>query len=654
MLSKLREHAQGWIAWILVSLICLTFAIWGIGNYLVGGGGDEWKAKVNGKKISERQFRQNYDRLVGQMRDQFGNAFGITPEISKTLKTQALDNLIRSQVIYQALRRAGFRISPLDLRGFIESEPAFQVDGKFNLNRYQAMLGQMSYSENQYLDQLQQSLVVNQAQVGLQHSAFVLPDTLLYAINLVNQTRDFSYFVIPQESFSKTIKISEQDIQQYYDKHKQSLKTPEQISISYITLSAQAIRDKVANAMKDDDPRIMQFYKENMSDFSEPSQWHIAHILVRVKPGTDATVEAAAKAKIDEVSHKLKAGGDFDLLAKQYSDDVATRNRGGQMPWLNANHMSPKLSAAVTKLDKVGAISPVVKTKYGYQVIKLLGHKDSVAKPLAEVLPQIKKLLANQEAEKTFAMQKEQLADLTFANPNSLTQASTVLSLPVQKSELFSHKGGDSAITKDSNVVQHAFSDEVLTEGNNSDVMEIGSGKVIVLRVAEHKNAKIPELKEVSAHIKSVLFSERGKTDAKKRGQAIIKALRTGKPIDQVAKDFNFAWISQAQTKRNDFAKVSAEILAKLFQMPHPKQKYQPLYAGFARDGGDYVVLALRAVHTPQIKSLDKLSDNDRRIYQYQLQQGLGQLDYESFVQELMKEAKIVHNDTSSSSETEV
>ncbi len=643
MLSKMREHAQSWIAHVVVGFIALTFVIWGIGNYLVGGAEEPWKAKVNGKEITVREFRTAYDSALQQVEQQTSKQAAISPKLADELKQHTLDELIREKAIVQALMKSGYRISPGNLQNFIQTYPAFQEDGRFSLTRYRAILNGMYYTEDKFLRYLQNTLVMNQLRVGVEYSAFVLPGEMTQVMDLINQTRSFSYMVIDPQAVQARVVVSPESMQQYYDQNKEKFKTAEQIKIDYLLLSLQDIRDKIAAQYQAGDKRLQQFYDENKTDFSTPAKWQLAHILIRLKPDADATAIAQAKAKVTQVEQALAKGADFTSVVNQYSDDVVSRKNGGVLPPLAYGQLSKEMAEAVKDLTQAGYIAKPFRGKYGFEIVKVVRYEPGHIKPFNEVQATLKHRLADQQAEQEYTVAKERLSDLTFANPSSLAVASKALQLPIQDSDYFTREGLPNGLLANHAVIEKAFSPDVLLDGNNSDVIMVDQNQVMVLRVAKHIPEKIPAFAEVANEIKQKLAEQQTQALLKSEVEKAIADLNNGAALASVAMRYHSQWRTFNNIKRTDFGKLDSEIIEKVFKLPAPEDN-KPRYAGGQQKDGNGLVFMLNKVLTAAIDE-DQKSRLDRML-KFQIQQGNGQMDYEAYVKNLLAKSKIEHNTT--------
>ena len=302
MLQTIRENTQGWIAGIIISIIILTFALWGIHSYFVGGGNNTTVAEVNGTEISKEQLTIAYERLRRQAQAQFGA--GVTSKDEAALKERALKSLIEVEMLQQASNAEGFLISNTQIDNYLESMPEFQVNGQFSIEKFQELLASTMLSTSEFLDIIKTSLLIGQPKLGIILTSFALPYETNYTISLVNQERDISYINIPLQYFlAQPITITSDQIKTYYDQHQADFMTPEQMNVDYIQLSLSDLINKENPA----DSELKRFYNENINSYTQPTAWKLIGILVPVAQNATAEEIKKAKANADTLAGEINA-----------------------------------------------------------------------------------------------------------------------------------------------------------------------------------------------------------------------------------------------------------------------------------------------------------------------------------------------------------
>lgn len=498
MLQTIREHTQGWIAGVIVSIIILSFALWGIHSYFVGGGNSNIVAEVNGVEISKEQFTLAYERMRRQAQAQYGTP--VTTKDENNLKSRALQGLIELEVLKQASRSQGFLISNAQIDNYLQSMPEFQVDGQFSVDRFQEVLSSTMMSTIDFLELIRTSLLIDQPRLGILLTSFSTPDETDYTYSLVNQERDIAYITIPLAYFqAQPIVITPAQINAYYEAHKSDFMTPEQVTVEYVQLSIS----NLIPTFKPTDAVLKTFYSENINSYTQPSAWQLTDIQIPLGSNPSPEEIMQAQGKADAVVDALNKGADFATLAAQY---ISTNlDKKGL---LTLNQVPAELQRAVAEMNKVNQVSEVVRTATGFVIVKVMDYREPKIQPFEVVKDKVNETYAHQHAEEKFAELRDQLADLTYEHPDSLVLASKNLNLPIQTSELFVKDKAGKDISQYKKVRETAFSNDVLNLQNNSDVIQLNPENVIVIRVKSHIPSSLLPLNDISKQIEDKLKTE--------------------------------------------------------------------------------------------------------------------------------------------------
>lgn len=627
MLQNLREHAQGWIAAVIAGVLCLAFALWGIQYYITGNSASDEVAKVNGEKITTEQWNALYKRVRQNMQ----LPPGASSTLVRQLKNQTLEQLITQTALAQAAYRQGYRISNAQISAIISQVPAFQVQGQFSLPLFQRLVAELFNTETAFLTNVRQEALILQARNGIASSNFALPNEIAETVALAGQTRDFGYLIIPATQFVTHAQPSEQAIQAYYTAHKKDFMTAEQVSLDYLELSAAAISGD--NNVSDD--AIKQYYTDNPQEFSTPEQWQIARIVVKV-PADAAQADAAAAAnKIQSLAQRVQAGEDFARVAMAASDDKATAVAGGMVGWINRAQQPAALLQAVASLQP-GQVSTPFRTQDGYIIVKLIAVKKPQLQAFTAVRDQAEKALRQQKQQQLLADKSDQLANLTFTNPDSLQPAATALNIPVQTTAWFSRQGG-TGIAANPKVIAAAFSGNVLTQRNNSDVISLDNQTLLVVRIHDYKPAQLRPLTEVRAQIETQLTLQSARQQAQAQGEQIMQALRQGTSLEQLATQSHLAWHGETAAGRTS-ANIPAEVLSLAFSLPPPVATDKPSSGGKAMTNGDYAVVAVSNVANAKPTPANAVW---RGAMQTRIATQQGELDYYLYSTQQLRAAKI-------------
>ncbi len=628
MLQSIRDRTQGWIAGIIISILILSFAIFGIHSYLEGGSASTVVAKVNDVEITKNQLAVAYERLRRQLQIQYSNNYALPPGAEVQLKERALRTLINIQLLKQASIKQNYRISDSQIDGLLASMPDFQVDGQFSLARFQQMLSTTMFSAADFLDLLKTSLLIDQPRLGLMFSSFALPIEIQRMVALVNQEREIQYAVFPLQSVTQAIIVSDDQIKAYYADHQADYKTQEQASIDYLEIN---LKDLIAD-MHPSDAELEKFYNENSNSFTQAMQWKLAAILVPVPVKAGEKEVAAAQAKITDIQSKLNAGEKFEKYSQQYPlGKAGEKFQAG----VTLNQIPADLQNAVIKLTKAEQVSEPVKTDSGFVIIKALHVSEPKIESFTSVKTKVKDLYIHQQAEEKFAALKDKLANLTYEHPESLQTAAQALSLPIKTSELFTQEKGGKDISSNAKVREATFSHDVMNLKNNSDVIQVGADAVLVIRIKEHIPAAILTLEAVKKQITDKLKLVAQEAELGKLVNDIKTQLTKGASSDALAQQYHFTWSQSAYIGRHQ-AKIDTAIANAAFAMPKPKNSSAPVYAVVKTQDG-YAIIALHAVRDGVLGA--KQDQND--LFNEQIQAAEGSLEYELYQYSLEKQAKI-------------
>lgn len=634
MLQKIHERVQGVIAWILIILIAITFMLFGLNYYLESHASSDVQAEVNGTKISKLDFSHSYQRLKRQAEEQ---ANDLTLQQEKALKKRALKQLIFTQVVLQGADSSGYLITRQQAEQALLQIPQFQENGQFSAERFQQTLSAALYTPAVFMTKIQEGLLINQQRFAFAGTVFLLPQEINQLMSLAKQTRNVDYLIIPKKVFVPDVKVSESELEHYYEKNKVQFKVPEQIKIDYIAVSMKKVLSETtisSNALK-------HYYQDNLDAYTQPAKWRWAQILVRVPADATKTITEKALKKALVIEKLLQKGQPFSKVAKENSEDVLSASKGGMMPW------SPELSInaeilGVLKNLKDKEVSAPIKTQYGYEIIQRVGYQTDKQVPFDTVKQQIMDVLKMEKAQETFSELGDDLTNLSYQNPSSLIETSKTLGLPIETSELFTRKGLSSGIVANKAIVQSAFSDEVLRDGNNSALIAVGDDLMVVLRVNEHKPLSFKSFDAVQETVRRQMIQEKASMIARQYGKTLLKAFKKNPDRSKIledAKKYGLVWITQKNVPRDDVT-LKPEILSALFNMP-PVASHEVHFSGVSLEDGDYAVLKLTHVKLGSVESLDQ---EEQKMVEDEVEAAFGIIDYNLYVEGLMHKAKIIEN----------
>ncbi|USD33351.1 MULTISPECIES: peptidylprolyl isomerase [Vibrio] len=515
MMDRLREGVNSIAVKIILGLIILSFVFAGVGSYIVGGSNNS-AAKVGNVEIGRGEFEQAYqnerNRMQAQLGDYFSNLLA-DPSYVESFRKSVLDRMINDLLLEQHAEALGLRVSDAQVRSMIVDMPQFQVDGKFDQEVYQASLRRAGFTPDSFAEYLRRDLVRNQLLTAVQASDFSLEGEVEAQSKLLAQTREIKKVTLSLTDFASKAELSDQEINDYYTQNADQYTRPEQVKVAYIELSAQQLKD----AIQVSDEQAKQYYQEHLDKYSSEEQRRVSHILI----------EGDDKAKAQSVLDELNAGADFASLAEEKSDDFGSASEGGALGWIERDVMDPAFEEAAFALKKVGDVTGLVKSDFGYHIIQLDELKGSVAKPYEEVATEIKQELKDQQAIDQFYELQSELEKVAFEYPDSLDDAAEAINADIHTTDFISQADAPELL-KTPAVMQAILSPEVKEDGLNSEVLEVAPEHVIVVRVEDTRDETVLPLEEVRDQVTASLAKIKGEQSAIELADNLVAELKKG------------------------------------------------------------------------------------------------------------------------------
>jgi peptidyl-prolyl cis-trans isomerase D len=545
MLQNIRDNSKGTIAKIIVGFIIITFALFGIESIVALGSSDSAPASVNGTDIKEVDILRLVEMQKNRFRQQFGENYDESLFNDSFLRESALEQLIEQKVAVTQARQLGGYVSEKSIDSAILASPEFQQDGEFSSDRFKMVLRRSALTPLSYRDVLEQQALITQVQLGTGLSDTALPFEVKRQQALKAEQRDYEYVIFNASDLKKDIKLSVEDIQAFYDANKQRYQTEEKVSVDYVVLN----RSDLKSDIQVDDDEINQGYQDYLNQLSATEERKASHILVEVNAERN---DEAASSLAQQLSLKANNGDDFAELASQYSDDIGSKNVGGDLGFNTRGGFIVEFDDALFAMTE-GQVSEPVKTEFGYHVIKL----EAVRKPevmskddkQSDIIAQIKA----SQLSLIFAEMAESLAAAAFEN-NSIENlvANSDLGLVARKSALFSRSEG-AGIALNASVRSAAFEENVLADRELSDVLEISADQIVVVGLSKHVTPAIKPLVDVKVIVNGQLLTERADALALNNSQALVAKLEAGDSalIWSQAKAATFANAGEAPAELN-------------------------------------------------------------------------------------------------------
>ncbi len=576
MLQDLRDNLNGVAKGVLIAIIIIPFALFGVDALFLSGSSTEEAANVNGETITELRLQQAVENQKQQILSRYKD---IDPALltAEQLRAPVIQQLIRKKVVEQAALDNGMGVSSRTIYDLLMDVKEFKTDGKFDADRYEFALRQMGFTPTSYKKLLSSELLFNQFLQGVAVTGFTTEQELTLLAGVTEQTRDFYYLTLPVSPLLDSVEISEEDIKEYYARNSEQFMTEEQLVIEYIELQPSDLLGEVSV----DEGMVEELYQAEIASAASKKSRHVAHILLE-KQNDDSHLN-----KIAMIQEKLQNGADFAAVAKEYSEDYGTAEQGGDLGFTQAGDLPDELELALDKLS-VGELSGIVDSNVGIHILKFIAETEADVPSRETLEPLIRSQLELQLAKELLPERIETLNDLSY-NATSLQETADETALDLKTSEPFGRTGGN-GVGSNSLVVNAAFSDAVLAEGYASEVLELSDDHVLVLAVRERISPRLKALEEVTPQIKSVLIQQQATEKLLARGAELQQRIIAGEIIEDVAKTHNLEWQVSLDTKRVG-GNLDEKIRQHAFSMSVPREA--PVVGNLLLANGDYVLISL-------------------------------------------------------------
>ena len=580
MLETIRNHTQGLIAKIILGLITIPFALFGIDSYFNDAGSNVAVAKVNNDKISIQEYSNAIENVRNRLQSE-GKKVDAALLESDELKQSVLDGLITRRLVNEEIKRANFKISDDQLSAHILGMPDFQKDGKFSEDIYQKTLAQNKLSATKFENDRRSELLTQQAREGLTMLVSVPKVVTERALAFTHQQREVSVAEIKTAQFVNETKVTPAQVQAYYDKYKDKFKVPEQVKLEFALLSAAGLVPQI----KVTDAEVKQFYEENKAKFQGDEQRQASHILIGFGVTANAAEKAQARDKATTILAQLKLDPKrFEELATKNSQDPGSAAKGGDLGSFARGAMVKPFEDAAFSL-KVDQISDLVESEFGYHIIKLNGITGQ-ATTFDAMKAQIKGEVIFQKAQAKYAELIDDFSNSVYEQSGSLKPVAEKFGLQLQTSPWMSREEGGKFF-KSEPLMTQVFSNEVLKEKRNSEAVEVSANNLVSARVLEYKPAAPRSFEEVKSGIEAVLKLEQSIKLATTNGEALLTKFKTNQNNDGAEQ---LEWIPPVTVSRKDAQGLTEGVMNQVFKINPNKL---PAYAGFLDGNKSYTLVKL-------------------------------------------------------------
>ena len=622
LMQKIRSWTAGWVAWTILGAVIITFAVWGI-NF-ADQGSEPIVATVNGKDIKLRQYQQAYNNFREQMQKYTGKS--LTPGEEELLKKQTLDKLIQDEIVNQASIDHGLQISNATIRKTIRNIEVFNGENGFDPSAYEIGVMQLGMTPAGFEQQLRLELMANQMQGAVTNSTFVSEKEAVWLTRITKQTRDLSYVTLSADELKDSIEISDDAIEEYYDKNSQGLSEPEQVKVAYLELSVEKLAEEIEATEED----LLAYYDNNKDKYDVKEQRKVNVIDFKLSPEAEDKEVELANSKAEKIRALIISGISFTDIAEKHDDGSKPDMLVSEHGYLARGVLPKEVDEEVFSMNE-GELSEVKRTDRGLHIFRVEGIKGGAKNTYENVKEKVEKDYKNSEAEYKYFDLADKLVTLTYEHADSLDVAAEEIAIQIQESNYFSRNNATDLFAEPK-VLAASFDKEAIKSGQNSEAIELNNNHLVVLQVLEHLSAEKKPLEAVKEQITQILRSEQASKMQQEKGQKILEQLKQGSDLSQVAESFEFEW-TQADAVTRDDVSVNRKILRTAFKLGKPAEN-SFTFGGAEIGKEDYVVVAVSRIGYP-----DTLLDEDIDKTKAMLLQSKSSDEWSSMVDELVDKA---------------
>lgn len=572
MFDAVRNNKK--IVQVFLVLIALPFAFFGVESFRDGGAGVD-VAKVGEVKISQQEFqqavREQQDRLRGQLGEMDPKVLD-NPEFRQAI----LDDLIDQRLLFQEARKRHLFASDDAVRQAIMAVEAFQDNGQFSQQRYEALLSAQGMSPVGFEAQVRQDLALQQLAGTIGRSGIVSQRVTDKVLALQSEARHVQEFVLPVENYVAKVKLEDGAAKKFYDENTEQFRTPDQAKVEYVVLTPESLAVEVSEA------EIKAWYDGHKERYQQPEERRASHILIAVeKLGKDKARQKAAEV-LREVQAKPAA---FAELARKHSDDPGSASQGGDLGFFGRGMMVKPFEDATFAL-RDGEVSGIVESDFGFHIIKLTGQHVAREKPLAEVRGEIERELKSSAVARKFAEAAESFSNMVYEQSDSLQPVADQFKLKIQRSDWIGREANPAAgVLGNAKLLAAVFSDDTIQNKRNTEAVEVAQNTLVAARIAEYQPASVQPLAGLQATIEKLLVNQEAQKLARADGEARLAALQSG--TDKLA------WGADKVVSRMDARLLPPQAAPLVFRMDKSKL---PGYAGVDLPGKGYALYRLSKV----------------------------------------------------------
>ena len=631
MLQKIRDNLSGWVAAIPFGLIALAFVFWGVdAPSLIAG---NYAAKVNGEEIPMTEFRRALQDQLNQYQQYYADE--IPPVLEDSIRQNVLNGFVRRELVDHRVKKARYRVGDEELQAYIRGMQAFQVGGQFSPESYRARLSLLGLTAAGFEADQRKQLAADQLRDAVLQSSFVTESEMRRYLELDGEQREVGYVVLDVNAYINAVSVDETRIIEHYESNRDRYRTEETLTLEYLEVRLDDVAAETV--VSEDDVRA---YYDTVADrFRTAEQRKARHILIAITADTDAV---AAQARAGDAMSRLQAGEDFSAVAADTSDDIDTRELGGDLGWMNRDDMGEIMGNAVADVVfalEAGSLESPVRGEFGYHILQLDAIKKQETQDFESVRSELESEYRRQVAEELFYERADDLEAAAFEAWDELGSVADTLSLPLRQLTDF-RRVGAGPFAGNTDVIDAAFDEDVLENGQNSRLIQIGDDNAIVLRVSDHQLAAEKTLDNVRDEIRAELIRDVATQHVMELGGAVVVKARAGGDLDTLLAEIGFSLPAARWVVRSDAA-VPTDLLSSTFRAAKPTGE-APVIDGVPLANGNYAIYALTGVR-PGDRSAVSITQYRNQSARRRQQHAVGELS--AYIGELEAAADIVVGD---------
>jgi peptidyl-prolyl cis-trans isomerase D len=613
-------HERKRVVQVVLALIILPFALWGLDSYQ-NSGDIGVMATVNGTQIGQAEFEDALMQQRRRMQELAGENFDPALFDRPEIKRSVLEGLAAQHILLANAKDEGLTVSDEQIAQIIAGVPAFQKDGRFDKPTYEAALRSQGMSSALFEYRVRQDILNRQLTDAYAQNGFAADTTGETLIRLNEQQRVVSIATLGLDGFLKRAAVADADVQEYYDQNPQQFELPERAQVEYVVFSADALADQINPTVAE----VKRYYDEHLNEFSTQEQRQASHILISVATQASDAEKQAAKEKAEQLLADVKAApSKFAALAKENSQDPGSAANGGDLGMFARGMMVKQFDEAVFSM-KVGQISDLVQTDFGYHIIKVTAIKASKAQPVKEVSALIEQRLRAQQAADKFAELAERFNDTVYEQSDSLKPAAELVGAKVVSGQWLSRDQQPGELWT-GKVLEAVFSEDAVKNKRNTAAVEVKPNTLLAAHVTTHQPASVRPYEEVAFGIRKLLQHQAALQAAEEQGKKTVAAFQAGEKQ-------KMTWKTGMKLSRSQRSDLDPALLHQIFLADTSKL---PAYVGVVDAKSGYVIARIDSV-----KDVENIDPAKRDRYTQQMRQVTGEALLSAYLADAKSRAEI-------------